>query len=109
MGLDQLKVNFSIESRGIVEENILLIHSREWFQEDIQALADYIFTAFHEINKGEHTLGADRESYQCSWHNAYYTLSFEYYSQSIWFSSTDQHALEQLPKLNLYISETLAK
>ena len=95
---------FNVEK--IREENILLfVFEQEWFQEDITELKKIILSKMENVAIIEHVKGADREDIRFSWCGAYFSLRFEYYSQSCWIeteSSTDilildpLHALYQL-------------
>lgn len=75
--------SFNVEK--VKEESLLLfMFKEEWFQEDIVTLQEKIMSKMGEVSLIEHVRGADREDIRFNWSGDYFSLRFEYYSQSCW-------------------------
>ena len=70
-----------------------------WFQEDVESLADLLFKLLTPIEIQEKILGADRENIRFSWSGHYFILNFDCYSQSCWFEGQDQVSTNHLVAL----------
>jgi len=70
-----------------------------WFQEDVESLANLLFKRLTPIEIQENILGADRENIRFSWSDHYFILNFDCYSQSCWFEGQDQASTNHLAAL----------
>jgi hypothetical protein len=71
-----------------------------WYQEDIYDLIKLIFKPIMPLNIQESILGADRENIRFKWHQYYFVVNFECYSQSCWIEGQDEQSKAYL--LTLY-------
>jgi len=76
----------------------------EWYQEDIATLIELLFLPIIPVAIQEEVIGADRESIRFSWHNSYFVLNFDYYSQSCWIAGQDGASIKRLSALHSAIS-----
>jgi hypothetical protein len=84
----------------LLNENITVQFNDEWYQEDIESLSLTLFSQLTHLKIQERILGADRECIRFSWQGIhFYTLNFDYYSQSCWIESVDAQSMEFLPSL----------
>jgi hypothetical protein len=92
----QIKPN-NIELLSVEQNiyNILLKFDIFIDQEELPEIANGLWQQFSALNKLEHNLGADRESYRFEWQGTQFDLNFESYSQSIWIEPlVAEHASE---------------
>lgn len=78
-----------IESIKIHNKQITVLYEKNWYQEDINILKPLLLDRILDHKIKEITVGADRESVRFCCFDAEFTLHFDYYSQSCWFSAHD--------------------
>ena len=87
---------------SIQQENgsIIFHFSCYWYQEDIEILSNKIFDNLPEVTIIENIEGADRVNIRFLWQGKYYySLNFDYYSQSIWIEGEDETSNTELKAL----------
>ena len=94
-----------IKSINLVNEKIAIIFDTLWFQEDINELSLQLLNTIQNYNIKEVTQGADRESCRFIWLSAEFSLHFDYYSQSCWFSAHDEISTSKIQSLFELLTE----
>jgi len=95
-----LKVNPTIESMHLNNEQLIFSFSGFWYQEDIEQLLQQILANSSKISILETIKGADRENTRFVWHDKFYfALNFDCYSQSCWLEGEDEMSSKQLKQL----------
>lgn len=78
-------------------DQLTLYYNNYWYQEDIEYLYLQLFSSLKKWNIQERIVGADRECFRFSWQDSYYfTLNFDYYSQSCWIEGVDDKSISQV-------------
>jgi len=100
-----------IQSIDLIDKEISLLFEKSWYQEDIPTLQQLLFSKIINYSIKEKTVGADRENIRFLWlDHAEFTLNFDYYSQSCWFSPQDEISSKQVQALyDLLINNTATK
>lgn len=95
----------SLESLTYHVEHLNVQFKNDWYQEDINDLIDLLFLSIQPIVIQEKIIGADRENIRFSWHDCYFVLNFDYYSQSCWIEGQDSASTQELATLHLAITK----
>ena len=77
----------------------------DWYQEDINELIVLLCLPIQPIVIQDKIIGADRENIRFSWHDCYFVLNFDYYSQSCWIEGQDGASSKELMALHLEITK----
>lgn len=93
-------VSINIQQVELIDGIISIIFDNNWFQDDIIELSRQLFSKMDDPMIKEVILGADRESRRFLWQNAEFTLHFDYYSQSCWFSAHDEMSVDKIKPLH---------
>ncbi len=106
-----LRVNKWLISAGEVIEGTTLsiTFTKSWFQDDLEEIRQQVFLTISEVTKIENILGADRENTRFIWKNQYFTLNFEYYSQSCWIEVEGTANSKVLNTLQQILTQTADK
>ena len=97
-----LMTHIAIQSINLTGEQITVLFNKGWFQEDIITLRQLLLDKVPNHLVKEVTLGADRENIRLLWLKAEFSLNFDYYSQSCWFSAQDDISISEIhPLFNL--------
>jgi len=96
-----------IQSISLNDDNIAVLFTAPWFQEDITVLCQLLLKEIPKHQVKEITQGADRENVRFSWLNAEFVLNFDYYSQSCWFSAQDDISLIQINPLFGFLTQSI--
>ncbi len=100
--VEMLMTHIAIQSINLTDEQITILFTKNWFQEDILALRVLLLNTIPNHYVKEVTLGADRENIRFLWQGAEFILNFDYYSQSCWFSAQDDLSTSKIqPLFNL--------
>jgi len=94
-----------IQQIDLIDGIISIIYNGNWFQEDINELSRQLFNKIDDHIIKEVILGADRESRRFLWLNTQFTLHFDYYSQSCWFSPLDEMSVKKMKALHHLLTE----
>lgn len=94
-----------IKSINLIDEKISIIFDTHWFQEGIHELSLQLLNKIQSYDIKDITQGADRESCRFIWLNAEFSLHFDYYSQSCWFSAHDEMSTSKIQSLFKLLTE----
>lgn len=89
----------TIQSFNCNNDQITVLFEQSWYQEEISTLKQLLLNKIPDHQIKEITKGADRESVRFCCLNAEFTLLFDYYSQSCWFSAQDVSSTTKIQPL----------
>ena len=87
-------------------EHLNVIFNNSWYQDDIGLLVELLFIPITNVTMQEVIIGADRENHRFIWHESYFVLNFDCYSQSCWIEGQDQASKAQLANFHSSITAT---
>ncbi len=103
--MNPLTASQSLESLTSQEDHLNVKFKSDWYQENISQLIDIIFLPIKPVVIQEKIIGADRENIRFSWHDCYFVLNFDYYSQSCWIEGQDGVNTQELTDLHLAMTK----
>lgn len=84
----------------LIQNNSLQISfNKDWYQEDINNLAEFIFTKLKHCQITEEILGADMKYYRFEYNEHQFILHFECNSQSCWIEKEIDNDKNTMPLL----------
>lgn len=95
----------SLQALTYQVDHLNVIFKNDWYQEDINELIALLFLPIQPIVVKDKIIGADRENIRFSWHDYYFVLNFDYYSQSCWIEGQDGASSQELTTLHLAITK----
>ncbi|MBL4899617.1 MAG: DUF3630 family protein [Colwellia sp.] len=91
--------SITIQSIDLIDNQITVLFDQSWFQEDIMTLRQLLLSNISNLCIKEVIIGADLENIRFQWLDKEFILNFDYYSQSCWFDTQNQHSLAEIQAL----------